>query len=88
MLTFRELVKASGNSNIWVVIIDDKTEIDDVRSIFFDLDCISEALDTRYFAMEVKSATNYYRIRDRLNKLKADGILDYAEACLSVEHQY
>jgi hypothetical protein len=88
MLTFRELVKASGNSNIWVVIIDDKTEIDDIRSIFFDLDCISEALDTRYFAMEVKSATNYYRIRDKLNKLKADGILDYAEACLSVEHQY
>jgi Domain of unknown function (DUF4265) len=88
MLTFRELVKASGNSNIWVVIIDDKTMIDDVRDIFFDLECISEALGDRYFALEIKASSNYFRIRDKLNKLKADGIIDYAEACLSDEHQY
>ena len=87
MLTFRELVKASGNSNIWVVITDDKTEIDDVRGIFFDLDCVSEALGDRYFALEIKASSNYFRIRDKLNKLKADKIIDYAEACLSDEHQ-
>ena len=88
MLTFREMVKPSGNSNIWVVIIDDKTVIDDVRDIFFDLDCNSEALSDKYFALEIRASSNYFRIRDKLNKLKADRIIDYAEACLSEDHQY
>jgi hypothetical protein len=88
MLTFREMVKPSGNSNIWVVILDYKTMIETVMDIFFDLDCNSEALGDRYFALEIKASSNYFRIRDKLNKLKADGIIDYAEACLSEEHQY
>jgi len=87
MLTYRETILASGNSTVWVIIMDD-TNIDEVRKIFNELDCISEALSDRYFAMEVKASTNYLQVRDRLNELKTEGIIDFAEPCLSVIHQY
>jgi hypothetical protein len=51
MFTYRETVQPSGNSTIWVVITDDDTDIDDVRKVFFEMDCLSEALSNRYFAM-------------------------------------
>jgi hypothetical protein len=88
MFTYRETVQPSGNSTIWVVITDDDTDIDDVRKVFFEMDCLSEALSNRYFAMEVKKDTDYLKIKDKLNALKAEKKLDYAEPCLSANHQY
>lgn len=88
MLTYRETVQPSGNSTVWVVVVDDDTDIDAIRKTFFELDCLSEALSNRYFAMEVKATTNYLHIKDRLNTLKAQKLIDYAEPCLSAKHQY
>jgi hypothetical protein len=88
MLLYKETVEASGNSTLWVVITNDATDIDDVMETFYELDCISEAISDRYFAMEVKAETNYLRIRDKLNELKSQKIIDYFEPCLSVNHQY
>jgi hypothetical protein len=88
MLLYQETVEASGNSTLWVVITNDATDIDDVMETFYELDCISEAISDRYFAMEVKAETNYLRIRDKLNELKSQKIIDYFEPCLSVNHQY
>lgn len=88
MLTYRETVEPSGNSTVWVVVVDDDTDIEEIRKAFFELDCLSEALSNRYFAMEVKGSTNYLQIKDKLNTLKAQKLIDYAEACLSVQHQY
>lgn len=88
MLTYRETVQPSGNSTVWVVVVHDDTDIDDIRKTFFELDCLSEALSNRYFAMEVKAETNYLHIKDKLNTLKGERLIDYAEACLSVQHQY
>ena len=87
-LTYRHTVQSSGNSTIWVVMTDDEVEIDDVRKVLYELGCDSEAVSDRYFALEIKAAVNYLRIKDELNRLRADGILDYAEPCLSVQHQY
>ena len=88
MLVYRETVQPSGNSTLWVVIINDATDINDIMDIFEELDCISEAISDRYFAMEVKAGTNYLRIRDKLNELKSEKQIDYFEPCLSVNHQY
>jgi peptide deformylase len=38
--------------------------------------------------MEVKAETNYLVIKDKLNELKAEGMIEYMEGCLSVNHQY
>lgn len=88
MLTYRETVAPSGNSTVWVVVVDDDTDIEEIRKLFFELDCLSEALSNRYFAMEVKAGTNYLQIKNKLITLKAQKLIDYAEPCLSVRHQY
>jgi len=87
MLTYRYLVSASGNSNIWVVVMDNETDIDDIRDIFIELDCASEDLSDRYFSMEVKAETNYLFIKNKLNELRSEGLIDYVESCVSVNHQ-
>lgn len=88
MLTYRETIKPSGNSTIWVVVVDDDTDIEEIRKTFFELDCLSEALSNRYFAMEVKASTNYLQIKNKLITLKAQKLIDYVEPCLSDKHQY
>ena|SRR5438270_1115536 len=88
MLTYRETITPSGNSTIWVVVVDDDTDIEEIRKEFFELDCLSDALSNRYFAMEVKATTNYLLIKNKLNTLKAQKLIDYAEACVSARHQY
>jgi hypothetical protein len=88
MVTYRETVQPSGNSTVWVVVVDDDTDIDNIRKTFFEMDCLSEALSNRYFAMEVKADTNYLQVKDKLNTLKAQRLIDFAEPCLSTRHQY
>lgn len=88
MLTFREKVQPSGSSTIWVVRIDDHTEIVDIRGIFEELHCLTRGASDRFFAMEVKESINYLKIKDKLNELKGEGLIDYAEPYLSEQHQY
>jgi hypothetical protein len=88
MLTYRETITPSGNYTIWVEVVDDDTDIEEIRKEFFELDCLSEALSNRYFAMEIKATTNYLLIKNKLNTLKSQKLIDYAEACVSGRHQY
>lgn len=88
MLTYRQTIQASGNSTIWVVMTDEEVDIDDVRELFHELDCFSDPITDRYFSMEVKASVNYLRVKDELNRLRSERIIDYAEPCLSVNHQY
>ena len=88
MLTYRQTIQPSGNSSIWVVITDADIDIDDIRYQFHELGCLSEALSDNYFSMEVRADANYLLIRNHLNKLKSEGILDFTEPYLSEKHQY
>jgi hypothetical protein len=88
MLLYKETVSPSGNSTLWIVIIDDKANTDEIRDAFYEMDCLSDALSYHFFTMEVKAKTNYHIIKNKLNELKAEGMIDYMEGCLSVNHQY
>lgn len=88
MLTYSNMVKESGNSTIWVVIVNDEIGIEDVQQVFFDMGCESASLSDRFFTMEVRADTNYLKIRDKLNSFKSDKAVDYVEACLSEVHRY
>jgi hypothetical protein len=88
MLTYLETVKPSGNSIVWVVITGEQSDIDDVIDYFDEMDCLSEALSDRYFAMEIKAETNFLQVKDRLNELRSAGIIEYTVPCLSARHQY
>lgn len=88
MLTYRETIERSGNSIVWVVLLNESVDMEDVQQIFYDLDCESEGISDKYFALEIKAATNYLKIRDQLNQLRSSGIIDFAEPNLSEQHQY
>lgn len=87
-LTYGEKVQPSGNSTIWVVRTADHTELVDIRGIFEELHCLTRGASDRFFSMEVKEHINYLKIRDKLNELKGEGLIDYAEPYLSEQHQY
>lgn len=87
-LTFRKTVEHSGNSTIQVVLIDKAADINSIRDIFNELGCESERANEGYFSMEVPASVDYSPIRRKLDELQQEGILDYAEPCLSEQHQY
>lgn len=88
MLLFKETVSPSGNSTLWVVITDEKADTEEIRETFYEMDCLSDALSNHFFTMEVKAETNYLVIKNKLNELKAEGMIDFTEGCLSINHQY
>jgi len=88
MLIYRETLIPSGNSTVWVVVTDETIPIEEIQEIFLELGCDSEEVSEHFFAMEIKATTNYFRIRDKLISLKSEGRIDYAESCLSIDHQY
>lgn len=88
MLVYQETEEASGNSTIWVVMTKGDADIDEIREAFYQLDCLSDAISNHFFTMEVKAETNYLIVKNKLNELKAEGLIDYTEGCLSVNHQY
>lgn len=88
MLVYKETIIASGNSVVWVVITNNETGIEEIQELFFNLGCASEAVSDRFFTMEVNASVHYLKIKDKLNELKSEGVLEFMEACLSVIHQY
>nr|WP_294895575.1 DUF4265 domain-containing protein [uncultured Pedobacter sp.] len=86
MLTYRKTVEFSGNSTIQIVLMDKSKDINDIRELFEELGCISEKLNDGYFVMEIPSSIDYKNIKEKLEQLTTDKIIDYAEPCLSDEH--
>lgn len=87
MLTYRKTIQSSGNSTIHVIMVNDKYEADLIRKIFENHGCRSDKVNN-YFALEIPATMDYLPIKHKLDKLKSDQILDYAESCLSQNHQY
>ena len=86
-LTYRKTVENSGNSIVAVVIMDEATDINNVRDIFKELGCLSEQVNHAYFSMEVLADNNYLPIKQKLADLEVKGIIGYAEPCLSENHR-
>ena len=86
-LTYRRTVENSGNSIVTVVIMDKTYDINIIRDIFKDLGCLSERVNDAYFSMEVLAGKNYQPIKQKLTELENNGIIGYAEPCLSDNHR-
>jgi hypothetical protein len=87
MLTYRKTIEYSGNSIIHIIIMDDKLSVDAIRVMFDELGCDSEKINN-YFALEVPAYVDYQPVKKRLDELENDRMIDYAESCLSENHQY
>jgi hypothetical protein len=88
MLTYRKTVEFSGNSTIHVILMNDVLDINNIRKTFEDMDCESEKLNGKYFAMDIPARVDYKFIKLKLDELEKDEIIGYAETCLSERHKY
>ena len=86
-LTYRETIENSGNSIVTVVIMDKTCDVNTIRDIFKDMDCLSERVNEAYFSMEILADKNYKPIKQKLTELEDEGIIGYAEPCLSDNHR-
>ncbi len=86
-LTYRETIKNSGNSIVTVVIMDKSRDINTIRDIFKDMGCLSERVNDAYFSMEILADKTYKPIKQRLTELEEEGVIGYAEPCLSENHR-
>lgn len=87
-LTYRKTIKYSGNSTVHIILLNDSCQINDIRKIFEDLNCISERYNDKYFALEIPFNIDYLPIKNKLEAMENDEILSYAETSLSNKHQY
>jgi hypothetical protein len=67
--------------------MNESAEINEIRTLFSDLGCLSEKCNDSYFAMEVLANNDYREVKNKLNVLLGQGIIDYAEPCLSDIHR-
>ncbi|UOE50805.1 DUF4265 domain-containing protein [Mucilaginibacter sp. SMC90] len=88
ILTYRETREYSGNSTIHVILMSDAADIKSIGKSFEELGCNWEGMNDKYFAMDVPGLVNYRLVKARLEELKGQDIVDYAESALSVPHQY
>jgi hypothetical protein len=88
VLTYRKTIRPSGNSTIHAIILDEEYDIEAIRDIFEIIGCKSEKFNDKYFALDVPANVDYFPIKRKLDEFEKEGILDYAESCLSDKHQY
>ena len=86
-LVYQKTVSFSGNSIIHVVLSDDATDIEDIRHTFMEYGCVSQKLNDHFFAMEVPASADYNQIKQRLDELEEQELIEYAEPCLSERHR-
>ena len=88
MLIYQKTVEYSGNSTIQVVLMETTSDISNICDRLKEFGCLAEKLNDRYFAMEVPADKDYVPIKQLLGELENEGIISYAEPCLSDKHQY
>ena len=85
-LTFRKIIKASGNSIIQVVVLDKTVQTNIIRDNFHELGCKTEKFQEGYFVIEILADKNYDLIEEKLIDLESEEIISYAKAVLSDRH--
>jgi Domain of unknown function (DUF4265) len=86
-LVLEDIIEFSGHSTVQVVIMNDTTSTEDVRTIFHKQGCSTEKQMDRYFAIDIPKDIHYKPIKEKLLELESQGIISYGEACLSEQHR-
>jgi hypothetical protein len=86
-LVYENTVTTSGNSIILVMITDEVYDGKLLQQEFKNRHCDSEALNETYFSMEIVKSVDYTLIKELLDEHEINGIINYAEPCLSQKHR-
>ena len=86
-LTYRRTTKHSGNSIIQVTMTTDRLDKQVIRDELKEQNCLSEGLNKKFFSVEIPKSTDYRIIKQLLTNYENQGVLEFAEPCLSEKHQ-
>jgi len=86
-LTYRRTTKHSGNSIVQVIMTTDELDKQVIRDELKEHNCLSEGLNKKFFSVEILKSTDYGIIKKLLTKYEQQGILEFAEPCLSEKHR-
>lgn len=87
-LVYNKTINYSGHSTIQIVLADEAKELDAIREIFSNLKCISEKVNDTFFVMDIPEDVDYKIVKEELDKLEAEEIIEYAEPSLSEQHRH
>lgn len=86
-LVYEKTIESSENSIILVIITEESYDKELLRQEFKHRHCESEGLNDSYFSMEIPKAVDYAPIKELLEEYQSQGMINYAEPCLSKKHR-
>lgn len=87
LLMHRETIESSGNSIVQVLVLDKEFDKEIIREKLKMVNCISEALNDTFFAVEIVKNTDYSLVKSILNEYESEVIIEFTEPCLSEKHR-
>jgi len=82
----RETIESSGNSIVQVLVLEKEFDKEIIREKLKAINCISEVLNDTFFAVEIMRNTDYSIVKSILNEYESQGVIEFAEPCLSEKH--
>ena len=84
---YKETIENSGNSIVQVVIFEKGFDNEIIREKLKAINCLSEGLNDTFISVEVVRDVDYSLVRSVLGEYESEGIIQYAEPCLSDKHR-
>lgn len=84
---YKETIENSGNSIVQVVILEKGFDNEIIREKLKAINCLSEGLNDTFISVEVVRDVDYSLVRSVLGEYESEGIIQYAEPCLSDKHR-
>ncbi|MDL2144525.1 DUF4265 domain-containing protein [Flavobacterium tructae] len=83
----KETIEHSGNSIVQVLILEKEFDKEIIREKLKAINCLSEALNDTFLAVEIAKNTDYSIIKNLLSEYEANAVIEFAEPCLSDKHR-
>ncbi|CAA9201979.1 DUF4265 domain-containing protein [Flavobacterium collinsii] len=83
----KETIEHSGNSIVQVLILDKEFDKEIIREKLKALNCLSEALNETFLAVEIVKSIDYSMVKIILSEYESNAIIEFAEPCLSEKHR-
>ncbi|MFH7015809.1 DUF4265 domain-containing protein [Flavobacterium sp. FlaQc-47] len=83
----KETIEHSGNSIVQVLILDKEFDKEIIREKLKAINCLSEALNDTFLAVEVIKNVDYSIVKSLFTEYETNAIIEFAEPCLSDKHR-
>ncbi|WP_394774409.1 DUF4265 domain-containing protein [Flavobacterium sp.] len=83
----KETIEHSGNSIVQVLILEKEFDKEIIREKLKAINCLSEALNDTFLAVEVIKNIDYSIVKSVLTEYESNSIIEFTEPCLSDKHR-